>query len=373
MKISHIRTSVFVLSVFSFSALVSGAALPAADGGDVPPVEATFEASEELVRPPAPVGADVPQQDSPVNKWPATDLKLGQVAGVDIDSRGNVHVFHRGSRVWDQNSFNEETNRFRLITEGAIKEHTHLVLDKRTGNIVEKYGANRFYMPHGLTVDSFDNVWVTDVAMHQVFKIAPGQDAPSITIGEAFVPGSDNNHFCKPTAVAVAKSGEFFVADGYCNSRIVKFSTDGRFLLEFGKSSNGAYPPPAGTFNVPHSVTLVEDWNLLCVADRENERIQCFSAGLRHDPRALPAGTFIKKADGLGRVYAVDNLNHYLVGVTNSGLTNSRRQLFVVDLESGESRVSEPGLENPHDLAAAEDGTIYVAEIGPNRIIRVHL
>lgn len=31
------------------------------------------------------------------------------------------------------------------------------------------------------------------------------------------------------------------------------------------------------------------------------------------------------------------------------------------------------GLENPHDLAAAEDGTIYVAEIGPNRIVRVHL
>lgn len=34
--------------------------------------------------------------------------------------------------------------------------------------------------------------------------------------------------------------------------------------------------------------------------------------------------------------------DHYLVGVTNAGLTNSKRQLFVVDLESGESRVSEP-------------------------------
>jgi peptidylamidoglycolate lyase len=260
-----------------------------------------------------------------------------------------------------------------LAAEGAIKEHTHLVLDKKTGNVIERYGANRFYMPHGLSVDSFDNVWVTDVALHQVFKMEPGKDEPSLTIGEAFVPGSDNHHFCKPTSVAVAKSGEFYVADGYCNSRIVKYSPEGKYILEFGKSSNGVYPPPAGTFSVPHSVTLVEDWNLLCVADRENERIQCFSAGLRHDPRALPAGTFIKKADGLGRVYAIDNLNHYLVGVTNSGLTNARRQLFVVDLESGESRVSEPGLENPHDLAAAEDGTIYVAEIGPNRIVRVHL
>ena len=26
----------------------------------------------------------------------------------------------------------------------------------------------RFFMPHGLHVDSYDNVWLTDVALHQV-------------------------------------------------------------------------------------------------------------------------------------------------------------------------------------------------------------
>lgn len=107
----------------------------------------------------------------------------------------------------------------------------------------------------------------------------------------------------------------------------MKFSPDGSFISEFGKSTSeyikfeeninsskfnsltvdGVYPPPPGTFSVPHSVTLIEDWNLLCVADRENERIQCFSAGLRNDLRALPTGTFVKKAEGLGRVFAVDN------------------------------------------------------------------
>jgi len=364
----------FIISIIEFNP-VSNANIPSSDTGDIPAVEETFGPSEDVIsKPDGGSDIDITLQDQPIsNKWPAVDLKLGQVSGIDIDSRSNLHVFHRGSRVWDGNSFNDETNRFRPITDGAIKEHTHLILDKKTGTIIDKRGANRYYMPHGLTIDSFDNVWLTDVALHQIFKIAPGKEEPLLTIGQSFVPGSDHDHFCKPTSVAVAKSGEFFVADGYCNSRIVKFSPDGKYVLEFGKSSNGVYPPPTGTFTIPHSVTLIEDWNLLCVADRENERIQCFSAGLRHDPRALPTGTFIKKADGLGRVYAVDNMNHYLVGVTNSGLTNSKRQLFVVDLESGESRVSEPGLENPHDLAAAEDGTIYVAEIGPNRIVRVHL
>lgn len=31
----------------------------------------------------------------------------------------------------------------------------------------------RFYLPHGLTVDNDDNLWVTDVGAHQVFKLTP--------------------------------------------------------------------------------------------------------------------------------------------------------------------------------------------------------
>lgn len=38
----------------------------------------------------------------------------------------------------------------------------------------------------------------------------------------------------------------------------------------------GTAEPGSGTFNVPHSMTLAEDKGLLCVADRENGRIQCF-------------------------------------------------------------------------------------------------
>ena len=49
------------------------------------------------------------------------------------------------------------------------------------------------------------------------------------------MPGTTNDCFCKPTDVAVAKSGTFFVADGYCNSRIMKFDKDGKFLAKFGE------------------------------------------------------------------------------------------------------------------------------------------
>jgi hypothetical protein len=70
-------------------------------------------------------------------------------------------------------------------------------------------------MPHGLTVDSQGNLWLTDVALHQVFKFpANGGSRPLLELGEAFVPGSDHQHFCKPADVAVLSTGAFFVADG---------------------------------------------------------------------------------------------------------------------------------------------------------------
>lgn len=59
-------------------------------------------------------------------------------------------------------------------------------------------------------------------------------------LGEHLQPGSDKKHFCKPTDVAVANNGHFFVADGYCNSRIMKFDENGKFLTEFGHS-NGSF------------------------------------------------------------------------------------------------------------------------------------
>ena len=85
-------------------------------------------------------------------------------------------------------------------------------------------------MPHGLEIDKEGNTWVTDAGLHQVMKFEKGQTKPSLgnfrnfdleilkmtfaVLGEKFVPGSDGDHFCKPTSVAVATNGMVFVGDG---------------------------------------------------------------------------------------------------------------------------------------------------------------
>jgi len=300
--------------------------------------------------------------------WPNNDFKVGQISGIDIDSSGNLHIFQRGSREWTINSFDNYGN-FREKNYGPIREPTRKVLDQG-GRVIKEMGANRFYMPHGLHIDYEDNVWLTDVALHQVFKIPKDKEEPTMVLGEAFVHGSDDKHFCQPTGVAVARNGDFFVADGYCNSRIMKFSKNGTLLSSWGRPSS-MNPAEPGTLRVPHSLTLIEDWDLLCVADRENERIQCFSAGLQ--PRGVPPGQLMQRpAEGLGRVFAVENQNHYLIGVTNPG-NGQPAQLFLVDLEDGSSEVYKPGLQNPHDMTVDASGNIYVGEIGPNVIRKIQL
>jgi len=86
-------------------------------------------------------------------------------------------------------------------------------------------------------------------------------------LGELFVPGDDSFHFCKPTDVIVSSNGSnIYVADGYCNSRIVKFDSNGRFVKQY-EMPKGDKP-----LVVPHSLVLIESLDLICVADRENGR-----------------------------------------------------------------------------------------------------
>lgn len=67
-------------------------------------------------------------------------------------------------------------------------------------------------MPHGISVDADGNVWVTDVALHQVMRFSPSDTSnPDLVLGEAFVPGNDQFHFCKPTDIAISSTGVAYI------------------------------------------------------------------------------------------------------------------------------------------------------------------
>lgn len=325
-----------------------------------------------------------------VADWPSGDISFGQVSGVGVTPLNNevspnhaVVAFHRGDRPWTEETFDEKN----VMPENQrinITQDTIVVLNPETGDVLESFGANMFYVPHGMTVDKDWNLWVTDVGTHQVMRIPAKATEPDLVLGEKFVPGNDDTHFCKPTHVAVASNGDFYVADGYCNSRVLKFSKDGKVIGTFGKDTAGdnAGADSPLNLNVPHSLALVESLDLLCVADRNNERVMCYNAGLTDQKkfgefnRTLVPGREIGMPYGLA--YDPNEELMYVAAVLSQepvwseGLDYTPARVFTYDMEGnylgGWGYIlpdeAQQGPSVPHAIAVSPTGNdIYMADV----------
>lgn len=315
----------------------------------------------------------------PESNWLPADHDLGTVSAVAFDNADNVVVFHRADRVWTQQTFDPQNNRYRGDRK-PIATATMVAYSRRTGTVSYRLGENLFYMPHGLTIDAVGYIYVTDVALHQVMKLRRNDSTDKLTIewqlGSRFKPGRSDDTFCKPTAVAVLPNGEFFVADGYCNARIIKYSREVKLLLKWGLNafSGPAWAtPPPNWFSVPHALTLVADRGWLCVADREHGRVQCFDTDGEfkrqyHSPLIGDRLFSVAYApvDG-GRLYVVNGPDLGLVKHDVGEVLG-----FVVDVETGavlskftpQTLNSNVHFTDPHDVIVSEDGLeVYVADL----------
>lgn len=309
------------------------------------------------------------------SSWPTPSRKLGTVSQVSFDLSGNVVVFHRGDHIWNAGSFDAITN----VYQGErvpIKDNTLIAFNRTTGMVVYEYGKDLFYMPHGLTIDHEGNVWVTDVAMHQVMKFNAKGDmkTPEIVLGTAFRPGSSKSQFCKPTAVAVLPDGQFFVSDGYCNARILKYSKEGKLLFSWGQNSfqgDAHEVAQPNYFAIPHALALVAEMDLLCAADRENGRVQCFftSNGTFHSQYHSPI-----IGDRLFSVAYAPIQGGQLFVVNGPTLAQSPEHYnevrgYVIDMKTKNVVAKlDQQFSNPHDIIVSPDGMeIYVAELNPTK------
>ncbi|XP_058132792.1 peptidyl-glycine alpha-amidating monooxygenase isoform X10 [Dasypus novemcinctus] len=300
--------------------------------------------------------------------WPGVYLLPGQVSGVALDPKNNLVIFHRGDHVWDGNSFDSKFV-YQQRGLGPIEEDTILVVDPNNAAILQSSGKNMFYLPHGLSIDKYGNYWVTDVALHQVFKLDPNsKEAPLLILGRSMQPGSDQNHFCQPTDVAVDPgTGTIYVSDGYCNSRIVQFSPSGKFITQWGEESSGSNPKP-GQFSLPHSLTLVPHLGQLCVADRENGRIQCFKTDTKEFVREIKHASFGRN------VFAISYIPGLMFAVNGKPHFGDQEPLrgFVMNFSNGEIidvfKPERKHFDMPHDIVASEDGTVYIGDAHTNTV-----
>ena len=168
---------------------------------------------------------------------------------------------------------------------------------------------------HGITVDYKDNVWLTGngTGDGQILKFT--KDGKFLLqIGKGAVPVDSNSteHLSRPAGIAVyPRTNEVFVADGYGNRRLVVFDADtGAYKRLWG--AYGRKPDDKALERAPvhrPGVTAIQhaarrgDLNdgVVYVADRANNRVQTFTI----DGAFLKEGFVKRESEGTGTAFGV--------------------------------------------------------------------
>ncbi|XP_026864792.2 peptidyl-glycine alpha-amidating monooxygenase B isoform X3 [Electrophorus electricus] len=304
--------------------------------------------------------------------WPEVQLQLGQVSGLALDSSENLIIFHRGDHRWGVNSFDSNAI-YQQKALGPIQQSTILVVDPVKGSVLKASGRNMFYLPHGITTDKDNNYWVTDVALHQVLKLSrDGKDTLLLTLGEAFVPGSDHGHFCQPTDVAVdPDTGNVYISDGYCNARVLKFSPEGKYLTHWGAGYLDRRR--RGPFRIPHSLAFAPDKRELLVADRENGRVQCFMADTGEFVKEIKKDEFGGEVFAVayapvhsGLIYVVNGESPYGNFAPLQGFMLNYSTKEILDTFAPETQK----FKMPHDIVVAKDGSVFVGDASSDSVLK---
>ena len=265
-----------------------------------------------------------------------------EATAVAVDQRDRVYVFNRGT--------------------------TPVLVFDTAGNMLDSWGQGIFKNPHGISIDPDGNLFCVDSGDSTVRKFTPSGEL-LMTLGEADRPSAPMSGipFNAPTHVATdPRSGEIYVADGYTNACVHKFSPDGELMFSWGESGTDE-----GQFNIVHNIAT-DSAGQVYVVDRENHRVQVFG----------PDGEYRTQWVNLSRAAAIciDTrheqdlvyIGEYFSGIgTNHMGTRLGPRVTVMNTDGEvvgragtESYGSQPGrFFSPHGIAVDSHGDIYVAEV----------
>jgi NHL repeat len=272
---------------------------------------------------------------------------FGQIAGMTVDSHDNIWVISRPRSVIPQ--LDEPPQEASGVPAPSVVEFdpSGKFLRGWGGTFMmseaERAGFDWPVQEHGIAVDALDNVWICGNGRDAKGGKDDNQCLKFTTDGKFLMQvghsgqskgslDTDNlNHPAWP--VYWAKTNELFVADGYVNRRVIVLdATSGKFKRMWGAygktpddgaSKERTYDPVPAQFNLVHGLTISRD-GIVYVADRNNNRVQAFTL----------AGKFLKEA------FVAREIPMKGFGTVNSvALSGDKDQRFIYVCEGHQQRV----------------------------------
>lgn len=207
------------------------------------------------------------------------------------------------------------------------------------GRFVRAIGAGRAADSHGIHVTRDERILLVDRDAHQLLCYAP--DGELVFAWGAADRPRFQAPFSHPTDVVTAPNGDVYVADGYGNTMVHRFAADGTLIRSWGGLGSGP-----GEFMTPHGMGLLPDGRLL-VGDRENNRVQVFSA----------EGDYL--AEWRGFFHPMDI---HVASADRIFVTDQVPRVIAVNDRGEAIGASKPAIHIPHGMSGHADGSLYIVE-----------
>ena len=191
---------------------------------------------------------------------------FGVVTGVAVDSQERVYVCQQ-------------------------QQDPPILVFDRGGSFIESWGTDIIDEPHTMYIGPDDVMYLADRGDHVAMKLSlsgeillelgnRGRPSDTGCTEDEGVVLRAGGPFNRPTRMSPSPSGDLYISDGYRNSRVHRFSSDGRLLASWGEPGG----PAPKQFYSPHCLWVDHDGQIY-VCDRRNNRIQILS----------PTGEFLEQ------------------------------------------------------------------------------
>jgi hypothetical protein len=238
------------------------------------------------------------------------------------------------------------------------------------GKYVRSFGKKYFRGGHGIDIrkeGGEEFLYLSDVHHRQVIKTnLQGEEVWKLDYPKESGVYKNKNGY-KPTNVAFAPDGGFYIGDGYGSHYIHQYDKDAKWVRTWG-----GYGDKPGKMKTPHGLWLDDRAGrepALVVADRANARLQYFSLdgefqsiveGLSFPAHFDIRGDVLMIPDLHARVTLFDKDNKLIVHLGDD--PEWATEVKKMQIRNDEKAWRPGRFVHPHDACYDRDGNIFVVE-----------